>query len=235
MRTILYALLFVLVIAGGARGQSLRAGVPLGYEQGKQIPLAHLPASASVATPDPGVPAESSTGTPDPHVDLAIATNLPLLWTISQTFSAWIGPVRINVARYPGADLSVPKDIEDLNISIFGHTTDVGIGWTWQRHGFMRGTQLEVGPLLRFRHNRNYVDDNDVAHETRDSTIVAGRALVSHVVHASSPLFLALAIGVSAGYERGTKLEHDMDRATRVSALAVALETYVRIGVSLGR
>jgi hypothetical protein len=184
-----------------------------------------------------------------PTGPFAIAVNTPLLWNYSFAASGWVGwndhhAIRANVARYrsPGWMIIPAKlDADDGPWDAdFGHTTDLGLGWVYYPRRVLDGATLEAGVLCRIRRLRSRLDENNVAHEERDTGTYGGRLLAGWTWRLSDLFFLSAAVGASVGYERGTEKTSNygadpMTMHRRVSRADVAAEGYLRIGASFGR
>jgi hypothetical protein len=202
-------------------------------------------ASVAVLVLSPAVAAAA----PDPALPLALAVNLPFGWqdATSVAGSAYVGvtdhdAVRINVASYRNLDngdaIGEILFHGDGDESIrTGRTTDVGVAWTSYSHALWSGFTYELGVVRRAKSIRTD-DDNATPESTATTTTTyAARAHVGWSWLFGRHVFVAAAVGISLGYERGTEttiadllmpspVAHDVSRS------AMSAEGYLRIGVA---
>lgn len=174
---------------------------------------------------------------------LAISTGLPLRFlneegalSLSYGFAGHFA-VRANVASYRahGAPLCF-----ECEVSYHGYERDLGAGLVWYPRRLWSGPTFELGAFVRDRDVQTYDDfaEYDRVRVATDSTVVAGRALVGWSWH-WAPFFTAVAVGVAAGYERGTETSSDdfeemiVEKPIRGGTSSV--EMYFRMGFAFGR
>jgi hypothetical protein len=183
------------------------------------------------------------------NVAVGFAVNSPLSWPEASSigFSGYIAfadhhAIRLNVAHYKynafGSVISALVQADD-EASTSGGTTDVGASYQYYPRSLFDGFFLEGGLMTREIDTR-YADDNaSPAIRENKSDGVAARALIGWSWLWSDRLFLATAIGASAGRYTGTERsamttyepEYMTNDYVRYEA---TFEGYVRIGVALG-
>lgn len=185
-------------------------------------------------------------GTAAASPDVAVAVNAPSGWVDAGSIagSAYVGlsehqALRLNVATYAyGTSAAMEAFIAALGAedeaSRSGRFVDLGAGWMYFSDRLWSGFSVELGVLGRSTDAR-VADDNaspQVVHTT--TRTVAGRALVGWSWLLYDRAFIAVAAGLSAGYERGTETGDAM--STRpVGRASVNAEGYLRFGFAFGR
>lgn len=165
-------------------------------------PRARAEPVASPAAASPSTPA--STPTEMSATQLAIAVNAPLGWAIGAwgaSAYARFGDhlaVRGNVAAYRN---TVPVTEVFGGTGYGGSIFDVGIAGVWYPRRAWDGLLLEAGVLRRARDVYVWPELEEKAF-TR-STEYGGRALIGWSWLIREHLFIAIAVGLSAGHESG--------------------------------
>lgn len=201
--------------------------------------------AASPALASPGTSPETSPETSR----IAIGTNIPLRGLDALAGSLYVGlsehhAVRGNLARYPfgpnaAGELFVGlASGEGSEGSYSGTITDLGAAWSYFPRRVLDGFFVEAGLLARLRDHRvvdDYAPDAIVETDTRTA---AARATIGWSWLIDGHVFVSLAVGVSAGYERGRErtATHsyppmEIDYTSRaVSRTAIEPEGFLRIG-----
>ncbi|HTR53743.1 MAG TPA: hypothetical protein VMJ10_23780 [Kofleriaceae bacterium] len=180
----------------------------------------------------------------------AVAFNEPFGWPTGSSVagSLYLGltarqVLRINVASYEDLAGGLGDGISEFEggdgAERDGHTTDVGVGWLAFPRAAYDGPMFEAGAL--YRHRDLSVTDYDAVnvYDAINSDEVAARALVGWSWLFDRHVFVALAVGVSAGYEFGIETTQgcpDQDptqMTTPVHRWTVGAETYLRFGAVL--
>lgn len=147
--------------------------------------------------------------------------------------------VRVNVARYGGAILDAVAIIAgaDETPSRHGKTTDYAVGWVYHPHALWDGFFFGVDALFRSRQKSE--DDGDFG---VDLTAVhtheyAARGQIGYSLLLWRHATLAVAVGMSLGYETGTTERtvgdfggHQMSTTTDVGQRDVQAEGMLRFG-----
>lgn len=226
--------LFVLVLTLGLTQQALgdeRNPMLQPGAQGPEQPSVNVNEQAAATPPAPARAAVSSTGSAP---QLAVATNLPLMWPHSMGASVYLAPsrqgvLRLNLAHYE--DLAIPA--EDAPTTK-GRITDVGIGWNWYLLRRWRGPMVELGALARIRDLHTSGEDSPTI--DTDTTEYAVRAMLGWTWMLGDHVFIASAVGYSVGYERGDERVMD-ERNPRMPGSSPYVkrrrtepEAYLRVG-----
>lgn len=153
--------------------------------------------------------------------------------------------IRANVSRYDAFEvLPILFAVARLQDSLAtGRILDASLGWVYYPRRLWDGLMFEAGVLRRDRdvqEIRALFDDTSVAIE---SVTYAGRASLGWSWRVTRHAFIAAAVGVSVGRERGerTTTERDMDfpddrvTTSRVARLQADPELYLRFGFTFGR
>jgi hypothetical protein len=177
---------------------------------------------------------------------IAIATNLPFFWpqgySIAGSASVNLSArhaIRANVASWQydniAAGLAAASNGGDF-VPGDGRTTDVALGWVFYPRRLWDGFLIEVGALHRSSHV-TWKDDEDLAGSRateRRTTMYAGRVMIGWSWRINPHLFIATAVGLSDGWESGTREERSGDgsdaKATPIAGQARSLEGYLRFG-----
>ncbi len=177
----------------------------------------------------------------------ALAVNLPLGWiggrSVSGSFYAGISntdAIRVNVASYANTasvvgeliDAALGGDGEEATRS--GRTLDLGVGLVHYSRALWDGFTLEAGALRRARNIGITSEFASSYRVSTDTTTYAGRALIGWSWLIQKRVFVAAAVGGSAGIETGTEnSENDrgeMMKTTKVDRSDVSFEGYLRFG-----
>jgi hypothetical protein len=176
----------------------------------------------------------------------AVGVNNPIGWAITDfAISGWVGvdehvAIRANAASYTAHRSVVDVIQHGIEVSPqSGRVNDVGAGAVWYPRRLWSGPMLEVGALVRSANRLTHLDTGDGDIE-RDTTLVAGRALVGWSWLLSRRVFFAASLGISVGRETGQELQHPSltspgSMATRIDKTVVDNEFYLRFGVAFGR
>lgn len=177
----------------------------------------------------------------------AFATNLPVGWIDAKSIgaSAYVGvtdhvAVRLNVASYK-YDSSKAAEIaaglfggDGPEGSDGGRITDLGVGIVQYSRGLWDGFTMEAGALRRARDTFSHDEFAQYASVDTDTTTYAGRALFGWSWLVQKRVFIAAAIGGSAGIETGTEVtansSGEMKMTSAVDRSDLALEGYLRFG-----
>ncbi len=177
----------------------------------------------------------------------AIAVNFPLGWVGGKSVagSAYVGvsqhdAIRLNVARYEntasavGEIIAVAAGGDGDEAERSGRTLDVGVGIVHYSRALWDGFTLEAGALRRARDIRVTDTNASPAVVATDTTTYGCRALVgwSWLVH--KHVFIATAVGGSAGIETGSEYTENytggMMKTSKVDRTDVSFEGYLRFG-----
>lgn len=170
----------------------------------------------------------------------AIAVNFPYGWIGGKSLagSVYAGvtdhvAIRANVASYE-AGASATGGIFGGEAEYSGRTLDLGVGVVHYSNGLWDGFTMEGGLLRRARDVR-VTDQFAAAYATStDSATYGVRALFGWSFLIKKRMFIAAAIGGSAGIERGTETtENDRGMMTSkadVDRSDIAVESYLRFG-----
>jgi hypothetical protein len=192
----------------------------------------------------------ASDATAEPDLRVAAAVNFPLMWqnTESVAGSLYVGltdrdALRFNVASYRHHS-SVVGDL--LSIAVFdgdgdessrsGRILDLGAAWTNYSRRLWSGFTWELGALVRIRDIR--VTDDFATPEilATDTTTYAARGQLGWSWLIGNHVFVATAVGLSLGYERGTETADrtydPMPVASSVSRATVSGEAFLRFGLA---
>jgi hypothetical protein len=182
-----------------------------------------------------------------PAPRFALAVNFPLGWigarSIGGSFYAGVSnndAIRVNVASYENTASAVGEiigiaaggDGDEADRS--GRTLDLGVGIVHYSRALWDGFTMEAGALRRARDIRVTDDFASSYSVATDTTTYAGRALFGWSWLIQKRVFIAAAIGGSAGIETGTeKTENDlgeMMKTNKVDRSDVSFEGYLRFG-----
>ncbi|HSK01542.1 MAG TPA: hypothetical protein VK932_09885, partial [Kofleriaceae bacterium] len=194
--------------------------------------LRELPApspSARTAAPEQG----GNDGWP-----VALAVSSPVGW-LRNTFGAsvYVAPgahsaIRANFTRYDAQTLLPAIIAQFENAPYHGPITDLGIGWSWYPRRPWEGFLFELGVNRRQRETRIHPEHGDRVDTT--STTYAGRALIGWSWMLNRRMFLAIAVGASAGREQGhetitPEFPREMPTTQAVDRTQVDFESYWRL------
>lgn len=177
----------------------------------------------------------------------ALAVNLPLGWidgrSVGGSFYAGVSntdAIRVNIASYAntasvvGELISAATNGDGEESVRSGRTLDVGVGLVHYARALWDGFTLEAGALRRARDIGITSEFASSYRVSTDTTTYAGRALIGWSWLIQKRVFIAAAIGGSAGIETGTeKTENDrgeMMKTTKVDRSDVSFEGYLRFG-----
>jgi hypothetical protein len=174
--------------------------------------------------------------------DFAIGVNTPIGWfqddrrSLGASLYVGIGDhhaIRGNIARYEHQPLGAYHP--ESEGTYIGELNDVGIGWVFYPRQLWQGLTLEAGLLRRDRDIEE--GDSFGGYAATKTRTYAGRAMIGWSAH-HKYMFIAAAVGLSAGRERGTEIvfeEVQMDDSLRrgVNRMQVDGEVYLRIGFAL--
>jgi hypothetical protein len=195
----------------------------------------------------PGAAAADDTDLELRDLPLSIGVNSPYSWlkegdkgfgvSVSYGLSRHFA-VRGNYARYgeDGPTLGIIGEIMGGESATYGGSVeDFGLSLVYYPRRLWDGPMVEVGALRRQR-------DSSVRDEfalTRTTTLdYAGRAMVGWSWRFASVMYVAVAIGISAGRERGLEVsapEFGMPTTRVVDGAGVDTEGYLRFGFAFGR
>jgi hypothetical protein len=178
------------------------------------------------------------------NVRLGVAVNLPLGWYDARSIAGSLfvpvtghQSLRLNVASWANNPFEIDKKIAaltggDYESDYQGRTTDVGIAWQYYPRRTWDGLFVELGGLVRTKDlSEANLFDPIIGTDTKT---VAARAMVGGSVLARDRVFLAAAVGISAGYEWGVgttqEYEDSMKIPHDISRRAIAAEAFVRLG-----
>ena len=179
-----------------------------------------------------------------PVVPIALGVNAPWAWgsgSIGGSLYVGVTPhwaVRSNFARYDAVE-SLPAQLFGEGPYHHGGIFDLGLGGVWYPRQLWDGFMLEAGALMRHRDFR--VDHDDLSSQPDlaiRSQTYAARAMMGWSWSPFRTVFLAVAVGASAGLEHGKETaipERGMTTTSQVDRLQIDLETYVRFGFAFGR
>jgi hypothetical protein len=182
--------------------------------------------------------------------DLAVAVNPPLRWAGADSLAGSVywgvtkhSAIRFNVARYDYSAIPVLFWLaEDGPSLVDGRILDGGISWMHFSDKLHDGFFIEFGALVRKQDTRVEDDFASTFRLDTDTTTIAARAMVGYSWKAADPVFIALSLGLSGGYEMGTETHSDdpmtstrMPTTVDVSRDALAPEGWLRLGVDFGK
>jgi hypothetical protein len=186
-------------------------------------------------------------GTAAASPDVAVAVNAPTSWFDAGSIaaSAYLGlaehqALRVNAATY-AYTLSTPMEAviaalggED-EASRSGRFVDVSAGWMYFSNRLWSGFTVELAVLGRTRDTT--IDDSNASPQRVRTTThtLAGRALIGWSWSIYDRAFIAVAGGLSAGYEAGSETTDPMTMTHTVGRSAVNAEGYLRLGFAFGR
>lgn len=198
-------------------------------------------------------PAQVRAEATQPRVrQVSVAVNAPTSWYGATAIAGSLATavarhhtLRVNVASYEtrldviGEMLALARGGTDSALAHHGRTTDVGAAYTYYPRRAWDGLALEAGVVHRFR---DVVTEPELTdYRAVASQVTAVRAQVGWSWLFADRVFLAVALGVSAGYERGTQTVgsdyHDpqpgsMPVTTRIERADIETEGMVRVGVA---
>jgi hypothetical protein len=228
-----------------------RAEAPAAPAEPATTPAEAAP-SAPVPAPAPGKRPWVRPGTPQGPavVELPVAAGVssPTGWpygTFGASLYVGIGrhvAVRGNLAWYESNESfleGVASAASGGEVpSYSGSLRDAGVAGIWYPRRLWSGPMLEAGVLQRVR-DTGYQAEFEDGIKTK-STTWAGRAMVGWSWLIGRHVFVAIAMGVSAGRETGeeTIIPEDFTKmpSTRpIQRMQIDGEAYLRIGVALGR
>lgn len=175
---------------------------------------------------------------------IAVSVSSPVGW-LRDTFGAsvYVAPgahsvIRANFSRYDAESLLLSLLANFENAPHHGTITDLGIGWSWYPRRPWDGFLLELGVNRRERDTWVHSEIEDRVDTT--STTYAGRALIGWSWMLNRRMFLAIAVGASAGREKGRdkitpEFPREMPTTQAVDRTQVDFESYWRLGVVFGR
>jgi hypothetical protein len=172
----------------------------------------------------------------------AIAVNFPYGWlggkSLAGSFYAGVTDhlaIRANVASYE-AGSSATGGLFAGEAEYSGRTLDLGVGAIHYSNGLWDGFTMEGGVLRRARDVR-VTDQYAAAYTTSTDTATYGvRALFGWSFLIKNRVFIAAAVGGSAGVERGTETTEnergEMKTSQDVDRSDISFEGYVRFGAA---
>ncbi len=179
-------------------------------------------------------------------IPIAVGINFPTGWidanSIAGSLSIGVSDhdaIRVNAATYRyahsiGNIISLAAGGDGDESSRSGRISDLGLGFVHYSRGLWEGLSLEVGAFRRANDIRINDANASPATVATTSTIYAGRALVGWSWLIKQHVFIALAVGVSVGLERGTEKTEDDNGGHMMTAdldrSAIAPEGYLRFG-----
>jgi hypothetical protein len=175
---------------------------------------------------------------------VAVAVSSPVGW-LRGTFGAsvYVAPgahhaIRANFSRYDAESLLPAIIARFENAPHHGPITDLGIGWSWYPRRPWEGFLFELGVNRRQRQTWVQPEHGDRVDTT--STTYAGRALIGWSWMLNRRMFLGVAVGASAGRERGhekltPEFPREMPTTQAVDRTQVDFESYWRLGMVFGR
>jgi len=186
----------------------------------------------------------------DPH-RVAVAVNSPISWAAGGAFaiSGYVGltehqAIRANLAAYQanytpaaaGATFALTGG--DNECPPTGTTFDVGAGWVYFPRKLYSGLSLELGALRRSTPNTDLWCEELTPFETTTHTVTyAARAMIGWSWMLGDHAFIALAVGVSSGRERGREDDRQTDESPIETYLVdhwtTSGETYLRFGAAI--
>jgi hypothetical protein len=183
--------------------------------------------------------------TEDRSIRFALGVSSPFGWKHLESFgaSAYVGLGEHHALRATFTR-DHPEDLLTLIATGFegtpyaGRVLDAGLGWVWYPDRLWDGLMLEAGALRR---QREVVSAGEFAPVITTQTVTyAGRGMIGWSWRVAGPLFIAVAAGISMGFESGVEtIEPDfpfaMATTNRVARLQVDGEAYLRIGLAFGR
>ena len=189
----------------------------------------------------------SVVATKDVPTRFALAVNFPSGWIDGKSIgaSAYVGltdhlALRLNVASYRYGTPLAAEIVAGLisgdgpEGSYGGRILDLGVGVVHYSRGLWDGFTLEAGALRRGRDTYSRDDYAGYARIDTTTAAYAGRALIGWSWLIKERVFIAAALGGSAGIETGTeKTENDrgeMMKTNKVDRSDVSLEGYLRFG-----
>jgi len=186
-------------------------------------------------------------GTAAASPDVAVAVNAPTGWLDASSVagSVYVGlsehqALRVNVATY-AYTLSTPMELfiavlggEDEALRK-GRFVDASAGWMYFSNRLWSGFTAELAVLGRARDTR--IDDGFASQQVVHTTThtLAGRALIGWSWLIYDRAFIAIAAGLSAGYETGSETTDPMTTTRAVGRSAINAEGYLRFGFAFGR
>ena len=206
----------------------------------------------------------ASTAAADPSADgsslelkdvpIAIGVNSPFSWIKDKALrgdqgrgfgvSAYVGlarhhAVRANYASYPedGPSLSIIGEVMGgESASYSGTIDDLGLAYVWYPRRLWSGPTFELGVLRRAK---NTSTSDEIRGTTETDTIdYAARGMVGWSWRFGY-FYVAVAIGVSAGRERGYEVNtpdsSEMKTRQTVDRTGVDTEGYLRLGFAFGK
>jgi hypothetical protein len=209
---------------------------------------ARIPVPAEVWADAPPEGVAKTSGVEHP---IALAVNSPVGWTgdsfvDSFAASAYIAldqhhALRGNLAFFEssGGLSSFASVVMGGDSSSSGRIRDAGAAWVWYPDRLWDGFTFEAGVLLRERrteHAPEFADTIDT-----ESTTYAGRAMIGWSWLLGGRVFLAIAVGLSAGREIGLEtITPDvigpmrMETTRPIDRMQVDGEGYLRFGFAFG-
>lgn len=171
----------------------------------------------------------------------ALGVSSPTGW-LRRSFGAsvYIGTgahhaVRANFARYDAEEL-LPLLVAGFErYPRTGDIVDLGLGWVWYSRGLWDGAMFEAGALRRERDVRVHPDTGGNDKDTTRSVTYAGRVTVGWSWLFARRVFIAVAAGVSVGYESGhetSESDFKMPVTTSIDRFRVDPEVYLRFGLA---
>lgn len=178
----------------------------------------------------------------------SVGINCPCWWPSGDSIAGSLGigvtandAIRLNVASYTNhsglgvavGDAFFGGDGDDVEHS--GRILDVGVAWTNYSRALWQGFTYELG-LLRRAHDMRDDDTFSTSQTvTTHTATYAFRAQVGWSWLLGKHVFIAAAVGLSLGTERGTEtitpdFGGSMPMTTDVSRIALSGEGYLRIG-----
>ncbi len=177
----------------------------------------------------------------------ALAINLPTGWIDAKSIGAsgYVGitdhdAIRLNVASYKYGPSVAAEAIAGLLAgdgpegSSGGRILDLGVGLVHYSRGLWDGFTMEAGALRRARNTFSRDDFAQYQSIDTDTTTYAGRALFGWSWLIQKRVFIAAAIGGSAGIETGSEVtansSGEMTTTRPVDRSDVSFEGYLRFG-----
>jgi hypothetical protein len=202
---------------------------------------AHADGSSAAPSPPIAPSTPSLTTTPAPGAaspTMALMVNAPVLWAyggIGASFLRTIDrddAVRVNVARYRHFALLDPNE---LMYGAPARHLDLSVSWTRFLRQRWSGPTIDLGLVLRYRVEPLDRDPASSPLETKSYEGVA-RAMVGWSWIFRGRFVAAVGLGVSMGYERGTRYLRYDTHTTResISGGTVDYEGYSRFGIVFG-
>jgi hypothetical protein len=194
---------------------------------------------------------------PKPDKDLteapfSIGVNSPTGWFMDDpsygaSFSIGLGKhhaVRANYASYAARNSPVAGVLAGLlhaerEGSISGPIEDIGLGYVYYPRALWSGPMYELGVLRRERETSQYVPTFSKVTDTT-TTDYAARALVGWSWRLPHFLYVAAAVGIAVGRERGSEESAvpgipETMQTSKVDRASIAPEAYLRFGFAFGR